>query len=221
MLLAVSVLDLTQTGFNVMFDHHTSPECLLHWQGLCVESIAMKTINVLQALLHTIKGDIQAFTDEGWWIQKHLQKAPSCELMMKGKVQHLTHQVESWSSMTSFTWQRTIVNHVHDTHSTSSKRNIPQENHPTPECLLHPSSEPPSVHAILYDNLNAYTILQCCPPHSRFRYMSGRACVSPLTQPLIIYVRFSSCGSLDMRSSKTPPLPRVWSSAPSRCNKCF
>ena len=85
-----------------------------------LESIAMKTITVLQALLlqkpshnskssdHVthlqrrldlwLKGDIQALTDEGRCIQKHLRKAPShdrdkatactfCKLMMEGKVQ--------------------------------------------------------------------------------------------------------------------------------------
>ena len=40
------------------------------------------------------------------------------------------------------------------------KEKHPPGKPPDPECLLHPSSEPPSVHAILYDNLNADTILQ-------------------------------------------------------------
>ena len=40
------------------------------------------------------------------------------------------------------------------------KKKHPPGKPPDPECLLHPSSEPPSVHAILYDNLNADTILQ-------------------------------------------------------------
>ena len=143
-----------------------------------LESIAMKTITVLQALLlqkpsrrskssdHVthlqrrldlwLKGDIQALTNEGRCIQKHLRKAPRCDgdeaisrtfckLMKEGKVQGALRYLSRNTSGGVLKLNDLIPMTTDNGESYSrSTFDILREKHPPgkppdPECLLHPS----------------------------------------------------------------------------------
>ena len=140
-----------------------------------LESITVKTITVLQALLlqkpsrgskssdHVthlqrrldlwLKGDIQALTNEGRCIQKHLQKAPSCDgdeatsrtfckLMMEVQdaLRYLFRNTSGGVLKLNDLIPMTMDNGESCSRSTFDilKEKHPPGKPPDPECLLHP-----------------------------------------------------------------------------------